>query len=134
MDESRLLLELSPAAEGLLNRHLTAAKDWMPHEYVPWSRGRDFERGEEWAPTPATPTPAVRSALFLNLLTEDNLPYYFGNIDRLFGRDHPWREWSRRWTAEEMRHGQVIRDYVTVTRSIDPNALERARMRQVSTG
>ena len=134
MEESVLLTELSPVAEGLLNRHLSAAKDWMPHEYVPWSRGRDFVPGEEWEETPATPPPAVRSALFLNLLTEDNLPYYFNNIDGLLGPDHPWREWTRRWTAEEMRHGIVIRDYVTVTRSIDPVALEKARMQQVSLG
>ena len=29
----------------------------------------------------------MRSALFVNLLTEDNLPYYFRDIDGLFGRD-----------------------------------------------
>ena len=28
---------------------------------------------------------AVRSALFVNLLTEDNLPYYFHTIERMFG-------------------------------------------------
>ena len=134
MDDAILLKELSPVAERLLNRHLNTAKDWLPHEYVPWSLGRDFEPGEQWEEAPATPPAAVRSALFLNLLTEDNLPYYFGNIDRLFGTDHPWREWTRRWTAEEMRHGIVLRDYVTVTRSIDPVALERARMQQVSLG
>ena len=134
MDDERLLFELAPTAERLLERHLGTAKEWHPHEYVPWSRGRDFVPGEQWEETPATPPPAVRSALFVNLLTEDNLPYYFGTIDRVFGKDHPWREWVRRWTAEEMRHALVIRDYVIVTRSIDPIALERARMHQVSTG
>ena len=134
MDDATLLQELAPAAERLLERHLATAKEWHPHEYVPWSRGRDFEPGEVWEETPSTPPPAVRSALFVNLLTEDNLPYYFGTIDRVFGTDHPWREWVRRWTAEEMRHALVIRDYVVVTRSIDPVALERARMHQVSTG
>ena len=29
----------------------------------------------------------VRSALFVNLLTEDNLPYYFRTIERMFGAD-----------------------------------------------
>ena len=134
MDDEHLLRELAPAAERLLERHLTTAKEWHPHEYIPWSRGRDFEPGEVWHETPLTPAPAVRSALFVNLLTEDNLPYYFGTIDRVFGVDHPWREWVRRWTAEEMRHALVIRDYVVVTRSIDPVALERARMHQVTTG
>jgi acyl-[acyl-carrier-protein] desaturase len=76
----------------------------------------------------------VRSALFVNLLTEDNLPYYFRTIEQMFGADSIWGQWVRRWTAEEGRHSIVIRDYLTVTRSVDPVALERARMHQVSTG
>ena len=78
--------------------------------------------------------PAVRSSLFVNLLTEDNLPYYFRTIERVFGAHEVWGEWARRWTAEEGRHSIVIRDYLTVTRAIDPIALERARMHQVSNG
>jgi acyl-[acyl-carrier-protein] desaturase len=77
---------------------------------------------------------AARSALFVNLLTEDNLPHYFRTISERFGRDDAWGTWTRRWTAEEGRHAIVIRDYVTVTRAIDPVALERARMTQVSDG
>jgi acyl-[acyl-carrier-protein] desaturase len=77
---------------------------------------------------------AVRSALFVNLLTEDNLPHYFRTIQTMFGFDHPWAAWARRWTAEEGRHSIVIRDYLTVTRSVDPVALERGRMAQVSLG
>jgi acyl-[acyl-carrier-protein] desaturase len=76
----------------------------------------------------------VRSALFVNLLTEDNLPYYFRTIEALFSRDTAWGEWVRRWTAEEGRHSIVIRDYLTVTRAVDPVALERARMAQVQCG
>jgi acyl-[acyl-carrier-protein] desaturase len=52
----------------------------------------------------------------------------------MFGRDSAWGEWGRRWTAEEGRHSIVIRDYLTVTRQIDPVALERARMAQVTCG
>ena len=134
MDDATLLHELAPEAERLLNRHLGRAQEWMPHEYVPWSEGRDFVPGEEWEETEESLPAPVRSALLLNLLTEDNLPYYSLHIDKMFGRDHPWVEWTRRWTAEEMRHAMVIRDYVIVTRAIDPVALERARMHQVSTG
>jgi acyl-[acyl-carrier-protein] desaturase len=133
MDDSTFLRELAPAAERLLERHLATARDWLPHEYVPWSRGEDFEAGYEWEPSLTSPPPAVRSALYVNLLTEDNLPYYFGHLDSIYGHDHPWSVWLRRWTAEEMRHAMVIRDYVVVTRSIDPVELERARMVQVST-
>ncbi|MDQ3354904.1 MAG: acyl-ACP desaturase [Actinomycetota bacterium] len=129
-----LLNELSPVAEELLERHLANAREWFPHEMVPWSLGRDFEEGEQWDPSQAPMVEAVRSALFVNLLTEDNLPHYFRTIDGLFGVDDAWGAWSRRWTAEEGRHAIVIRDYLTVTRSVDPVALERGRMAQVSRG
>jgi len=101
---------------------------------VPWSLGRDFYEGEEFDPADAGIEPGVRSALLVNLLTEDNLPHYFGNIQARFGRDDAWGEWSRRWTAEEGRHAIVIRDYLTVTRSIDLRELERTRMIQVAGG
>ena len=129
-----LLRDLAPVAESLLERHVGAGKEWFPHELVPWSRGRDFEPGYEWDPNGVRMDEGVRSALHLNLLTEDNLPHYFREINDLFGADGVWGTWARRWTAEEGRHSIVIRDYLTVTRSIDPIALERARMIQVSGG
>jgi len=134
MDQTALLNELEPVADQLLNKHLASAKEWFPHELVPWSRGRDFEPGEVWTEDEAPMDPAVRSSLFVNLLTEDNLPYYFRTIETLFGADSAWGTWVRRWTAEEGRHSIVLRDYLTVTRMLDPVALERARMHQVEGG
>jgi acyl-[acyl-carrier-protein] desaturase len=134
MDDSQLLAALVPEAERLFDRHLATTKEWFPHEMVPWSQGQDFEAGDEWDPTTVPMPDGVRSALFVNLLTEDNLPYYFRTIERIFGADEVWGAWARRWTAEEGRHSIVIRDYLTVTRAVDPIALERARMHQVSSG
>jgi acyl-[acyl-carrier-protein] desaturase len=134
VNDEALLAELTPTAAQLLDRHLGTAKEWFPHELVPWSRGRDFVEGEEFDPADAGIAPGVRSALLVNLLTEDNLPHYFGNIQARFGRDDAWGEWGRRWTAEEGRHAIVIRDYLTVTRSIDLRELERTRMVQVAGG
>jgi acyl-[acyl-carrier-protein] desaturase len=131
-----LLAELTPIAEMLLERHLASAREWFPHEVVPWSLGRDFEPGVAWSPDESLVElrPEVRSALFVNLLTEDNLPYYFRTIEATYGRDGAWGEWVRRWTAEEGRHAIAIRDYLMITRAIDPIALERARMAQVQCG
>src|SRR5947199_7471258 len=134
MDRASFLSELAPVAERLYERHDATAKEWFPHEFVPWGRGRDFVAGEQWDPDKVVMADGVRSALFVNLLTEDNLPYYFRTIETLFGRDSAWGTWVRRWTAEEGRHSIVLRDYLTVTRSIDPVALERARMAQVERG
>ena len=136
MRDAPLLHELTPVVEQLLERHLASSKEWFPHEVVPWDRGRDFEPGHAWTADDSDVhlPDEVRSALFVNLLTEDNLPYYFRTIEAMFGRDGAWGEWNRRWTAEEGRHSIAIRDYLTVTRAIDPIALERARMAQVQCG
>ncbi len=134
MDDDELLAELEPTAITLFERHLGAAKEWFPHELVPWSRGSDYAEGECWDPETTTLCQGARSALFLNILTEDNLPHYYRQISGKFGNSDVWGEWNRRWTAEEGRHAIVIRDYLAVTRSIDMRELERARMRQVSMG
>src|SRR5580765_3114205 len=134
MSTASLLHELTPVAEQLTERHSEICKPWYPHEYVPWSLGRDFAPGEEWDENEVPLPDAVRSALFVNLLTEDNLPYYFQTLDRMFGRDGVWREWSHRWTAEEARHATALRSYMTVTRILDPRLLEDGRMSQMSKG
>ncbi len=139
MNESELLNELTPVAESLLERHLATSKEWFPHDYVPYSRGRDHVKGHQWTPDDADLdgheiTPEVRSALLVNLLTEDNLPYYFRTVEQMFGRDGAWGTWVRRWTAEEGRHSMAIYGYLMTTRAIDPVELERSRMAQVSGG
>jgi acyl-[acyl-carrier-protein] desaturase len=125
---------LEATAQALLERHLATTKEWFPHALVPWTQALDYEPDYEWQPDDATIPPAVRSALFVNVLTEDNLPFYFRDIERMFGRDGAWGEWVRRWTAEEGRHGMVLNTYLQATRALDPVELERARMIQVQTG
>ncbi len=139
MDGATLLRELEPTVERLLERHLTTSREWFPHQHVPYSRGRDFDRAATWCVESAdlggaSIDDAVRSSLVVNLLTEDNLPYYFRTIERELGADGAWGAWSKRWTAEEGRHSMVIYGYLMVTRAVDPVALERDRMHQVSTG
>ena len=139
MRDDVILSELDPVVTRLLERHLETTREWFPHEVVPYSRGRDHDPDVEWSFEIADLGGAViddgvRSALIVNLLTEDNLPYYFRTVERLFGADGAWGEWVRRWTAEEGRHSMAIYGYLMVTRAVDPKALERARMAQVSGG
>ena len=134
LTDEALTAELAPVVAELFDRHLTNTKEWFPHRLVPWSRGRDIEPDQTWDPADATLSDEVRSALIVDLLTEDNLPYYFETIYNLFGKHEPWGEWARRWTAEEGRHSIVIRDYLHVTQAVDLDELERGRMAQVSRG
>jgi acyl-[acyl-carrier-protein] desaturase len=76
----------------------------------------------------------ARTSLIVNLLTEDNLPSYHHEIATVFGRDGAWGTWVHRWTAEEGRHGMAIRDYLLVTRAVDPVTLENARMTHMGAG
>jgi acyl-[acyl-carrier-protein] desaturase len=135
--QTDLLLELEKVVEGELNRHTDVAKEWFPHEYVPWSDGRNFDGilgGDKWQESDSKVSDVARSALIVNLLTEDNLPSYHHEIASLFGRTGPWGDWVHRWTAEEGRHGIAMRDYLLVTRTVDPTALERFRMQHMGAG
>jgi acyl-[acyl-carrier-protein] desaturase len=137
MTQTQMLLELEQVVEENLNRHLTVAKEWFPHEYVPWSDGRNFDgplQGDPWSPEDSPMSDVARSSLIVNLLTEDNLPSYHHEIAILFGRDAAWGDWVHRWTAEEGRHGIAIRDYLLTSRAVDPVQLERLRMDHMSTG
>ena len=124
-DPAELLKLLEPAIRRGLERHLSAATEWFPHEYVPYEVGRNY-KDEPWEETDSALGIVSRTALEVNLLTEDNLPYYHLALWEMFGRGGPWDEWVRRWTAEEGRHAIVLRDYLTVTRGADP-VVARAR-------
>ncbi len=132
--ERELLHELTPVAEQLVQRHYDTCKPWYPHEFVPWGEARSFPSRDEFDPGGVPIPDELRSALFVNLLTEDNLPYYFHTLDRLFGREGIWREWSHRWVAEEARHSQALRDFALVSQALDPWELEDGRMAQMSGG
>jgi acyl-[acyl-carrier-protein] desaturase len=131
-----LLCELEPVVAENLDRHLSVARPWQPHDYVPWSEGRNFAflGGSDWSPEESRLDPVARTALVVNLLTEDNLPSYHREIATRFGRDGAWGSWVGQWTAEEGRHGIALRDYLVVTRAVDPVRLEQLRMLHMTAG
>jgi acyl-[acyl-carrier-protein] desaturase len=129
-DVTRLLHELEPVVAENLNRHLSVAKAWQPHDYIPWDEGRNFAflGGEDWSPEQSRLDAVAKTAMVVNLLTEDNLPSYHREIATRFSRDGAWGQWIGQWTAEEGRHGVALRDYLVVTRGVDPVKLEELRM------
>ena len=136
LTQLELLEELVPVAEDNVNRHMSMAKEWHPHDYVPWDEGRNFAElgGVDYDPAQSKLSDVAKAAMVTNLLTEDNLPSYHREIAENFSRDGAWGTWVGRWTAEENRHGIVMRDYLVVTRGVDPVALEQARMIHMTNG
>ena len=136
LTDLQLLHELEPVVEANLNRHLSMRKDWNPHDYIPWSDGRNYYAlgGQDWEPGQSQLSDVAQAAMVQNLLTEDNLPSYHREIAMNFGMDGAWGQWVNRWTAEENRHGIALRDYLIVTRAIDPIELEKLRVEQMTRG
>ena len=136
LTDLELLRELEPVAETLINRHLTMTKDWNPHDYIPWSEGKNYYAlgGQDWDIEQSKLSEVARVAMVQNLLTEDNLPAYHREIAMNFSMDGPWGFWVNRWTTEENRHGISLRDYLVVTRNCDPIELEQLRLEQMSRG
>lgn len=126
-----MMRQLEPFVEAEMIRHASMSEQWYPHEYVPWSDGENFDgplNGKAWDQSQSKISKLVADAIILNLVTEDNLPQYHAELVSNFGRNHPWKKWIDRWTAEEARHSMALRDYVLTTRAIDPKKLEDIRI------
>ncbi|NUS93304.1 MAG: acyl-ACP desaturase [Nocardia sp.] len=136
LTQMELLVELEPVVAENLDRHLATAQAWNPHDYVPWDEGRNFAAmgGTDWDPEQSRLSEVAKVAMVTNLLTEDNLPSYHRTISEHFAADGAWGTWVHRWTAEENRHAIAMRDYLVVTRGVDPVALENHRMVHMSRG
>jgi acyl-[acyl-carrier-protein] desaturase len=128
-----LLCEIAPDVERLYNRHLEAPRLWFPHEQINWGQGENFA-DRPWSEADYPLAAGVRSSIYVNLLTEDNLPYYTNSLLAHAPKGHPIRDWNHQWTMEENRHAMVMRDWVHISRCIDPTLLEEGRRVQMKKG
>jgi acyl-[acyl-carrier-protein] desaturase len=66
-----------------------------------------------------------------DMVTEEALPTYQTWLNRLHGvtdetgaSDRPWARWTRGWTSEENRHGDLLNRYLYLTGRVDMRAVE----------
>lgn len=128
-----LLSAVTPAVQQLMDEHRERREHWYAHEYVPWEQGRNY-RDEPWDESQCTLSPEARTSLVLNLLTEDNLPYYHAEIESHSKTHEVFKEWNHLWTAEEGQHAIAIRSYLLTSRNCDPRELEDDRLATMETG
>lgn len=124
---------VEPTVAELLAEHRRRRKHWYFHDLIPWEQGRSFAK-EPWEESQATLNERARTALILNLLTEDNLPYYHATLEKHLPEGSVWREWNGLWTAEEGQHAIAIRSYLLASRNCDPVELEDDRLSTMQTG
>ena len=113
LSQTELLRELEPVAEENVNRHFAMAKEWHPHDYVPWDEGRNFAAmgGVDWDPAQSQLSEVAKAAMITNLLTEDNLPSYHREIAENFSHGrrlgHLGRPLDRRGEPPRHRHARL---------------------------
>ncbi|MGY1867359.1 MULTISPECIES: acyl-ACP desaturase [Nocardia] len=135
LTDRELLESLAVDVELLLRKHVDVADGWQPHDFVPWDDGRNFAflGGTDWSPEQSELSDTAKLALSVSVLIADNLPSYHREIGKYL-RTGAWWRWVGRWTAEENRHEIMIRNYLMVTRAVDPVQLERLRMEHMTKG
>lgn len=118
-------------------RHVRERNLWMPSDLLPVA-GQTTEAGEREMrelPERARAIPdAVRVSLALNLLTEEGLPHFHRLLAVYMGSGNAWSRWNYLWTAEEDRHGCVLRDYARDARMFDMEAFEHLQYRYMEAG
>lgn len=105
---------------------------WQPADFLPdMSKPHAIEEVKELQGRASTLPAEVITSLVGNMITEEALPTYQTYFNLIKGvneegnmvTEKGWVKWSRYWTAEENRHGDLLNKYLYLT--------GRADMRQV---
>ncbi|MDH3189846.1 MAG: acyl-ACP desaturase [Acidimicrobiia bacterium] len=132
-EKFELVESIDHHVERLMEEHKSRRSHWYFHDIVPWERGESF-RDKPWDVSQCTISENARTSLVLNLLTEDNLPYYHALIEKNMPNTSAFNKWNHLWTAEEGQHAIGIRSYLLTSRNCDPDELEDDRMTTMTNG
>src|ERR1043166_7916603 len=135
--QQEVLRTLEPLITEYINRHRDSRKLWKPSDLLPANEqgGEEQEQEIQAMRDRAKGLPdRVRVALALNLLTEEGLPHFHRLVAVYMSYEGPWAEWNNMWTAEEDRHGCLLRDYVREARVFDMAKLERLQYQYIESG
>ena len=76
-----------------------------------------------------------------DMITEEALPTYQSFVNRLDGvRDETgasptsWATWTRMWTAEENRHGDLLHKYLYLSGRVDMRQIEKTIQYLIGSG
>ena len=107
-------------------------KCWQPADFLPPSEDPDFMDKLVQLRSRAANLPDDYLVVFVgDMITEEALPTYMSMLNTLDGvRDEtgasltPWAQWTRQWTAEENRHGDVMNKYIYLTGRVNMKSIE----------
>ncbi|KXZ50904.1 hypothetical protein GPECTOR_14g151 [Gonium pectorale] len=107
-------------------------KCWQPADFLPPSEDPDFLDKVHQLRERAKNLPDDYLVVFVgDMITEEALPTYMTMLNTLDGvRDEtgasqtPWAKWTREWTAEENRHGDIMNKYMYLTGRVNMKSIE----------
>lgn len=116
---------------------------WQPSDFLPDFSDIDFvDKIKVLQESIANVPDSVMVSLIGNMITEEALPSYqtFFNLlkgineDRNVASASAWVRWSRLWTAEENRHGDLLNKYLYLSGRVDMKLVEKTIQRLLHNG
>lgn len=105
-------------------------ESWQPTDFLPNMQGEGWvEEMRAFREPAAALQDELLVVLVADMVTEEALPSYAVSLNVL-ARDYDgmgpnaWARWSRGWTAEENRHGDLLNAYLRLTGRVDMRAVE----------
>ena len=110
----------------------TGEHSWQPQDYLPdLTQDGWEEQVKEMRKMHGTISDELLVVLIGDMVTEEALPTYqtllntFEGCDDPTGdTDSPWARWSRGWTSEENRHGDLLKKYLYLGGRCDMRSIE----------
>jgi len=102
---------------------------WQPSDFLPDStKDTFFSDIKELQETSKGLSYDLLAVLVGDTITEEALPTYESWLTMVDGvsrnEEGGWMKWTRHWTAEENRHGDLLNKYLYLTGRIDMHAME----------
>lgn len=107
-------------------------ESWQPSDFLPDLTKENWkDQVVEFRHRAAALPDEALVVLIGDMITEEALPTYQTWLNRLQGvtdptgsDGSPWARWSRGWTSEENRHGDLLNRYLYLTGRVDMRAVE----------
>lgn len=123
---------IAPFVEQTLELLKPVSDSWQPSDLLPDAAADHWPEAVRSVRAQAAGLPdEVLIGLIGNTVTEEALPSYQTMLNRHPGvtdatgaSDTPWGRWSRGWTAEENRHGEILSRYLYLSGRVDMRAVE----------
>ncbi len=130
-------LEVINSIEGFVSENLPTLlkpveESWQPSDFLPDMTKENWkEEVHEFRERAKEMPDDLLVVLVGDMVTEEALPTYQTWLNRLEGvtdttgaSGSAWAKWSRGWTSEENRHGDLLNKYLYLTGRVDMRSVE----------